>query len=232
MMPPALPRLLPAIVLFFCAAVASLAQEMPSGPLPAVMPARAAWKIHFSYADESGGAPRSRFAVYFPKTISVEKSDGILREITVFRSGQMQERWIRGSREALRAPGSNAVTAGEGTPEDEKSPVRSSDFPDLDWLGPGTFRGRVSYQGGKALLFVQRSGKAEESSGPEAVPPLPVPFGSTRDRVAVLDAKTLRPLYFFDGRSARVYEYSASPSVPLNPPPEFAGVLNRGSGKD
>jgi hypothetical protein len=200
--------------------------------LPARMPERAAWKITYAFPDESGIGTASRFAIYFPKTIAVEKSGGTIHETITYRSGKTQERWIQGPREAMRALGGDAVVAvdfgGEPPPPDHFT-FQNTDFQDLKWLGPQTFRGTGTYQGRRVLVFVSPNTqvKTVEPLPPNQVPALPVPFGKTRDRVAALDAKTFQPLYFYEGGCARTYEYSAPSVEPLVPPPEFARVLSR-----
>ncbi len=145
------------------------------------------------------------------QSLTVKKSNATYQEVTVYRSGKREEKWIYDGIQLIKLPGSSVIVPisapTELAPQSEYSDYSRTDFRGLQWVSHASYKGVQVTEGKPAYYF--------ESTSP------------TGKVSAFLSAQTQLPITSTEGEVSRTYTFNPPPPGPLIPPPDFLSILEK-----
>jgi len=228
--------------------------QRPSEPILKRAPSIAEWTITFRsdrdkalkgvIGADSGSAENTAVKKFDSlKSLTVSKSGATYREIFRESDGPTTEKWIADGLQVYETTHSKMIARSilpSSSYSDNYSDYRRSDFEELEWVSPQNFVGIKDLNGRKVFEF--RVDSAERKLTPRELSNMADPdfnespahlqshlkkqAGNSPGFTAFLDITTQLPVWFDDGQTGRIYEFSNSPSASLSIPSRFAAELN------
>jgi hypothetical protein len=214
---------------------------LPAKKMPAELPATAAWEITFKYPGEDSAAaenapdatnPTAAESEPRPTKVVVTRSGDVIREETSWSDRKKTEKWIlRNNLQVLedRATG-RLFRLPATTLADDFTDYSKGNFSELAWIGPGNYQGVRPVNERPCFIFTAAPGKVVDQLATELNAGMPAEMGgtvaNTESLAAAIDAETLLPVSFSNGRVVKNYRILRPPTSPLVMPPKFAGVFD------
>lgn len=175
---------------------------VPKNPMVHRAPAFASWTITFTYNGEKPAGSANLI-----QSMTVTKTNKTYWEQTTWSAGNREEKWI--------SDGNQLETAGNGKviiiirppsaaePSPDYSDYNRSDFPGLEWVSSGNYKGIETHQ--ETPFFH---------------------FETADKKEALLSIETQLPLFSTDSSVSSTYTYNPPPTAPLIVPKRFLDVLD------
>jgi hypothetical protein len=222
----------------------ALAEERPPLPakkMPAELPASAAWEITFKYPGEAADAaedapdatdPAAAETEARPVKVVITRTGDLIREQTSWSDRKKTEKWVlrnnlqviedRTTGQLFRLPATTLV--------DDFTDYSRGNFSELAWIGPDTYQGVRKVNERPCFIFTAAPGDVVDPRGEELDASMPAEMrgagANTDSLTAAIDAETLLPVSFSNGRVVKNYRILRPPDTPLAMPPKFAGVFD------
>ena len=223
-------------------------QPVPKTPLLARAPVRAEWTVRISTDPTDGEQTDARAEqagittvdeVRTIRSVDVSKDSQVqtYRLRTRWSDGVNEDEWVvMGQHVAERAGGKGFYIVGsEGSTAQD---LKSSDFPELNWLDMSYYRGMKVHKGVKVFVFsvpyekkpmtraeAQLLMLARQSDPSMTASKLFKP--KAREVFIYLDATTQLPVMFNDGSTVRSYIFKPISEPRLYPSKEIVDFLNK-----
>jgi len=214
---------------------------LPAKQMPAELPATAAWEITFKYPGEDSAAaenapdatdPTAAESEPRPTKVVVTRTGDVIREETSWSDRKKTEKWIlrnnlqviedRTTGQLFRLPATTLV--------DDFSDYSKGNFTELAWIGPGNYQGVRPVNERPCFIFTAAPGEVVYTLDEEVNAGMPAEMrgtmANTESLAAAIDAETLLPVSFSNGRVVKNYRILRPPDAPLVMPPKFAGVFD------
>lgn len=217
---------------------------LPAKKMPAELPTSAAWEITFKYGDESakaagaaetGVSPAADGAASEtesrPVKVVVTRTGDLISEETSWSNGKKTERWIyRKNLAVVEDPVTGKLfRVSAASLVDDFGDYTKGAFSELAWIGPEHYQGVRQVNERPCYIFTAAQGKVADQVGAELNADIPAELRGTasnpEDLTAAIDAATLLPVTYDNGRVLKTYRILRSPSTPLVLPPKFAEVF-------
>ena len=183
----------------------------PKSPVLPRAPAFASWTITFSYKAIDKTSPQPIPDADPIQSLTVRKSLATYQEVTVYRSGKWEEKWIYDGIQLIKLPGSSVIVPisapTELAPQSNYSDYSRTDFRGLEWVSRASYKGIEVYEGKPAYYFESTS-----------------PAGKVS---AFLSAEAQLPITSTGGDISCTYTFNPPHHTALIPPPDFLSVFEK-----
>lgn len=169
------------------------------------------------------------------KRLKVEKSGPLFHETSYFANGKKTEKWGIGAVQFRELKGGSLLAmAGMNLLDPDFSDRSKEDFEELGWLTKDSYKGVITYNGTRCLLF-QLSSKKKPltrrevalktfmSDTTDSTDSLPAAAAEDPESMVtvIISATTRLPVLYNDGQVVRTYSFETSGLSELIPPPKF-----------